>query len=90
MTVVVSAAGRRDRLLHLHQELDVRLRLLEVPQHDLEGLLRVEPGTKGIRPNGTVVNEGLARWTYEGRTGYGISEYLHQFDGEGRPVVPID
>ena len=40
--------------------------------------------------NGTVVNEGLARWTYQGRTGYGISEYLHQFDGEGRPVVPID
>jgi hypothetical protein len=59
--------------------------------HELRAdLLRVEPGTKGIRPNGTVVNEGLARWTYQGRTGYGISEYLHQFDGEGRPVVPID
>ena len=58
--------------------------------HELRGdLLRVDPGTAGIRPNGTVVNEGLARWTYEGRTGYGISEYLHQFDGEGRPVVPI-
>jgi hypothetical protein len=59
-------------------------------KHELRGdLLRVDPGTKGIRPNGTVVNEGLARWTYEGRTGYGISEYLHQFDGEGRPIVPI-
>jgi hypothetical protein len=59
-------------------------------KHELRAdLLRVDPGTKGIRPNGTVVNEGLARWTYEGRTGYGISEYLHQFDGEGRPVVPI-
>ena len=59
--------------------------------HELRAdLLRVEPGTAGIRPNGTVVNEGLARWTYQGRTGYGISEYLHQFDGEGRPVVPID
>jgi hypothetical protein len=58
--------------------------------HELRGdLLRVDPGTKGIIPNGTVVNEGLARWTYEGRAGYGISEYLHQFDGEGRPVVPI-
>ena len=59
--------------------------------HELRAdLLRVEPGTKGIRPNGTVVNEGLARWTYEGRTGYGISEYLHQFDADGKPVVPIE
>ena len=38
----------------------------------------------------TVVNEGLARWTYEGRTGYGISEYLHQLDADGRPLVPIE
>ena len=38
----------------------------------------------------TVVNEGLARWTYEGRTGYGISEYLHQLDDDGRPLVPIE
>ena len=33
----------------------------------------------------TIVNEGLARWTYEGRTGYGISEYLHQLDDDGVP-----
>jgi hypothetical protein len=51
-------------------------------------LLRVFPG--GARPGGTIVNEGLARWTYEGRTGYGISEYLHQFDEDGRPKVPIE
>ena len=38
----------------------------------------------------TIVNEGLARWTYEGRTGYGIAEYLHQLDADGRPVVPIE
>jgi len=38
----------------------------------------------------TVVNEGLARWTYEGQTGYGIAEYLHQLDAESRPVVPIE
>jgi hypothetical protein len=38
----------------------------------------------------TVVNEGLARWTYEGRTGYGISEYLHQLDEDGLPLVPIE
>ncbi|HVA75299.1 MAG TPA: hypothetical protein VNF71_12125 [Acidimicrobiales bacterium] len=59
--------------------------------HELEGdMLRVEPGTRGIRPGGTVVNEGLARWKYRGKTGYGISEYLHQFDDRARPVVPIE
>jgi hypothetical protein len=44
---------------------------------------------------GTLVNEGLARWTYADpagttRTGYGIAEYLHQLDDAGRPVVPIE
>ena len=59
--------------------------------HELRAdLLRVDPGPAGIRANGTIVNEGLARWTYEGRTGYGISEYLHQLDGDARPVVPIE
>ena len=58
--------------------------------HELRGdLLRVDPGKAGLRPNGTIVNEGLARWTYEGRTGYGISEYLHQLDGDAKPLVPI-
>jgi hypothetical protein len=43
---------------------------------------------------GTMVNEGLARWTYEDpagevRTGFGICEYLHQLDDGGRPVVPV-
>ena len=56
-------------------------------------VLRVAPiGQAG----GTLVNEGLARWTYEGgadgepRTGYGIAEYLHQLDDGGRPVVPVE
>jgi hypothetical protein len=52
-------------------------------------VLRVEPGSKGVKPDTTIVNEGLARWTYEGRTGTGISEYLHQLDGDAKPVVPI-
>jgi hypothetical protein len=48
------------------------------------------------RAGGTMVNEGLARWTYSGgpdgveRTGYGICEYLHQLDDSGRPVVPVE
>jgi hypothetical protein len=46
------------------------------------------------RTAGTLINEGLTRWTYrdEGgatRTGYGISEYLHQIDDSGHPVVAV-
>jgi hypothetical protein len=59
--------------------------------HELDAeILRVSPGRAGVKANTTVVNEGLARWTYEGRTGYGISEYLHQLDANARPVVPIE
>ena len=50
--------------------------------------MRVFPG--GAKPDATVVNEGLARWTYEGVVGYGIAEYLHQFDSEGVPLVAIE
>jgi hypothetical protein len=47
------------------------------------------------RAGGTMVNEGLARWSYEhedgsSRTGYGICEYLHQLNEAGRPVVPVE
>jgi hypothetical protein len=47
------------------------------------------------RAGGTMVNEGLARWTYEDpsgavQTGYGIAEYLHQLDDGGRPVVLVE
>src|SRR6185436_18704591 len=46
--------------------------------HELDAdVFRVSPGPAGIRAGSTIVNEGLARWTYEGRTGHGISEYLH-------------
>lgn len=59
--------------------------------HELDAeVFRVSPGPAGIRPDSTIVNEGLARWTYEGRTGYGISEYLHQLDANARPMVPIE
>lgn len=58
--------------------------------HELRAdVLRVAPGPAGIAPNKTIVNEGLARWTYEGAVGYGIAEYLHQLDADARPVVPI-
>lgn len=59
--------------------------------HQLDAeVIRVEPGAAGIRAGTTIVNEGLAHWTYEGRTGTGISEYLHQLDDEARPVIPIE
>ena len=47
------------------------------------------------RSGGTVVNEGLTRWTCRtdsGNTasGYGIAEYLHQVDDHGNPTVPVE
>jgi len=47
------------------------------------------------RAGGTMVNEGLTRWSCAdpaggARTGYGIAEYLHQLDEAGRPVVPVE
>ncbi len=63
----------------------------QVRSHELRAdVLRVAPALQdrdGVR---TAVNEGLVRWTYEGRTGYGICEYLHQLDEHGRPLVPIE
>jgi hypothetical protein len=59
--------------------------------HELRGdLLRVAPLARPGRTGGTIVNEGLTRWTYEGRTGTGIAEYLHQLDENGRPGTPIE
>jgi hypothetical protein len=59
--------------------------------HELRGdLLRVAGLPSERDGKKTLVNEGLARWTYEGRTGTGIAEYLHQLDAQGRPLRPIE
>ncbi len=59
------------------------------PQHEMiDTDLEVGPVRYRMLEAGR--REGLARWTYDGRVGYGISEYLHQLDHEGRPVVPIE
>jgi hypothetical protein len=59
--------------------------------HELRGdLLRVAGMPSERDGKKTLVNEGLARWTYEGRTGTGIAEYLHQLDGQGGPLRPIE
>jgi hypothetical protein len=58
--------------------------------HELRGdVLRVAPIGHEVGGRRTVINEGLARWTCEGRVGHGIAEYLHQLDAAGRPVVPV-
>jgi hypothetical protein len=55
--------------------------------HALRGdLMRVA----GAPRKGTIVNEGLARWSYDGLDGYGIAEYLHQLDDAGQPRIPIE
>jgi hypothetical protein len=59
--------------------------------HELRAdVLRVYGVPHKTGDRSTVVNEGLARWTYEGQVGHGISEYLHQLDADGRPLVPIE
>ena len=82
----VADDGMTQRVVHLVAR-DKRDR-----SFDLTGdVLRVANiGTSG----GTVVNEGLTRWTCraaDGTTvaGHGIAEYLHQLDGDGRPTVPV-
>ena len=59
--------------------------------HELRAdVFRVAPHRMDHGNGGSVLNEGLARWTYEGRTGWGISEYLHTLDADGRPTIPIE
>jgi len=78
-----------DGVTHTATHVNATDKLGRVHELDAE-ILRVEPGPKGVVPNTTIVNEGLARWHYDGRVGYGISEYLHQLDADARPVVPIE
>jgi hypothetical protein len=76
--VHLDVVDKRDRIYHLRGDV---LRVADIG-----------------RAGGTMVNEGLARWTLpesaepggNDRTGYGICEYLHQLDGSGRPVVPVE
>jgi hypothetical protein len=59
--------------------------------HELRAdVFRVAPHRMQTEKGGSVLNEGLARWTYEGRTGWGISEYLHTLDAAGKPQIPIE
>jgi hypothetical protein len=77
--------GWAQRVVHLRVT-DKRDRV-----HELRGdLLRVMPLPSERDGKKTLVNEGLTRWSYEGRTGYGIAEYLNQLGADGKPLVPVD
>jgi hypothetical protein len=70
-----------------HRVTDVRATDSKGEVHELHGeVFRLAPRAS----TGTIVNEGLARWTYQGLPGYGIAEYLHQLDADGRPRVPVE
>ncbi|KAA0233541.1 MAG: hypothetical protein JJLCMIEE_02432 [Acidimicrobiales bacterium] len=74
-----------------HRALDVVVTDKDGEAYELHGeVLRVEPGRRRDPSQPTVVNEGLTRWTYRDLTGYGIAEYLHQFDRTGTPIVAIE
>lgn len=77
--------GLTHRVTHV-QATDKRGRV-----HELRGdVLRVAPIGHEAGGRRTVINEGLTRWAApDGTVGYGIAEYLHQLDTDGRPVVPI-
>ena len=75
---------------YTHRVTRVRARDSRDRVHELRGdVLRVAPVVHEVGGKRTVINEGLTRWTCEDREGYGIAEYLHQLDAEGRPVVPV-
>jgi hypothetical protein len=76
LTHRVSHVRATDKRDRVHELRADVLRVFEIPQW------------RGDRR--TIVNEGLARWTYEGRSGYGISEYLHQLDDDNRPLFPVE
>jgi hypothetical protein len=74
-----------------HQMVHLEVLDKEGRTYDLLGEVR---RVADIGRGGTLINEGLTCWTLRGRDGgtrrgYGISEYLHQLDDSGRPVVAV-
>ena len=86
---VLRQHGARDR--YQHDVLGYNFRMTEISAAiGRAQLAKLDRFNEVRRRNADVLNEGLARWSYEGRNGYGIAEYLHQLDEHGAPVVPID
>ena len=76
---------------YLQRRLELTLTDAEGRRHVIQGeLLQVAPLAQSRDGRRTVVCEGLARFRYEGREGYGIAEYLHQLDDAGQPIVTVE
>jgi hypothetical protein len=59
-------------------------------RHEISAeMLQVAPLPSSRNGRDTMVCDGFARFTYDGMTGYGVAEYLHQLDAKGQPVVPV-
>jgi hypothetical protein len=76
-----------DGLTHRALVLDVRDRdgRLRKLQGRVERIVEIGIGEAA----GLKVLEGLTRYELDGREGYGIAEYAHAIDNEGRPAVPV-
>lgn len=84
---VESKAGE-DGIMHLGTRLD--LESGSGKSHRIEGttiaFVSLPMNREGRR---TLINEALVEWRYGDLVGYGIAEYLHQIDSEGRILVPV-
>ncbi len=86
----ITTAVAEDQIRHTAVELEVSTKGGNV--HRLHGdVMRNDrlDGGEDRRP-GSIVYEGLTRWIYEGRVGYGISEYVHVLGPDGRPVAEVE
>lgn len=87
----VRVATSVDPGTHLQQT--ARLELLPAAGESLVAdveVLAVAPMRSARNRRETLICEGFARFTVAGETVHGIAEYLHQLDGAGAPIVPID
>lgn len=74
--ITIESAYQADSLLHTGMRL--RGTAADGTAVDVEGTVMTICPTKIPMPQGaTFVNEGLAKFMFEGRTGYGIAEYWH-------------
>ena len=72
-----------------HESLDVVVSDKRGREYRLHGdVLRAEALGEGDRAR-LLVYEGLTRWELDGDVGYGISEYAHVLDDDGRPLAPV-
>lgn len=78
-----------DGLTQRRVELEVADKLGGVLRLDGE-VLRVAPVSIGESSAGMTILEGLTCFRSAGRDGFGIAEYAHLLDAEGRPSVPVD